>query len=140
MTEWRTRLHMALVRQMDLRRTDVRSMDDRALRDTTINLIDDILKREFQDLPRNINPRRLAKEVLDEAIGLGPLEDLLDDTTVTEIMVNAHDEIFIERAGRIEKSDAVIFTDDARAWRRSSASSRRSAGASTKARRWSTRA
>ncbi|WP_449446979.1 ATPase, T2SS/T4P/T4SS family [Thermomonas brevis] len=113
MTEWRTRLHMALVRQMDLRRTDVRSMDDQALRDTTINLIDDILKREFQDLPKDINPRRLAKQVLDEAIGLGPLEDLIDDATVTEIMVNAHDDIFIERNGRIQKSDVVFSTERA---------------------------
>ena len=113
MTEWRTRLHMALVRQMDLRRTDVRSMDDQALRDTTINLIDDILKREFQDLPKDINPRRLAKQVLDEAIGLGPLEDLIEDATVTEIMVNAHDDIFIERNGRIQKSDVVFSTERA---------------------------
>lgn len=111
LTTWRTRLHMALVRQMDLRRMDVRSMDDQALRDTTVNLIDDILKREFQDLPKDINPRVLAKQVLDEAIGLGPLEDLIADDGVTEIMVNAHDEIFIERAGRIQKSD-VVFSNE----------------------------
>ncbi|CTP86637.1 hypothetical protein A6R71_03220 [Xanthomonas translucens pv. arrhenatheri] len=108
---WRTKLHMALVQQMDLRRMDVRSMGDSALRDSTINLIDDILKREFSDLPADINPRRLAKQVLDEAIGLGPLEDLIDDPTVTEIMVNAHDDIFIERAGRIQKSD-VVFSNE----------------------------
>ncbi|MBB4128291.1 pilus assembly protein CpaF [Xanthomonas translucens] len=108
---WRTKLHMALVRQMDLRRMDVRSMDDSALRDSTINLIDDILAREFADLPSDINPRRLAKQVLDEAIGLGPLEDLIEDPTVTEIMVNAHDDIFIERAGRIQKSE-VVFSNE----------------------------
>lgn len=113
MAEWRGRLHMALVRQMDLRRTDVRSMDDQSLRDTTINLIDDIIKREFADLPKDINPRRLAKQVLDEAIGLGPLEDLIEDPTVTEIMVNAHDDIFIERNGRIQKSDVVFSTERA---------------------------
>lgn len=112
-TAWRSRLHMALVRQMDLRRMDVRSMDDQALRDTTVNLIDDILKREFQDLPKAINPRVLAKQVLDEAIGLGPLEDLIADDGVTEIMVNAHDEIFIERAGRIQKSDVVFSSERA---------------------------
>ncbi|MXV05727.1 CpaF family protein [Xanthomonas sp. LMG 9002] len=108
---WRTKLHMALVRQMDLRRMDVRSMDDSALRDSTINLIDDIIKREFSDLPADISPRRLAKQVLDEAIGLGPLEDLIDDPTVTEIMVNSHDDIFIERAGRIQKSE-VVFSNE----------------------------
>ncbi len=110
-TVWRARVHAALVQQMDLRRVDVRGMSDEVLRTTTIELIDGVMAKEFADLPKTVNRRRLAKEVLDEAIGLGPLEDLLDDNSVTEIMVNAHDQIFIERAGRIEKS-AVNFTDD----------------------------
>ena len=76
-----------------------------------MTLIDEIMAREFADLPRSINPRRLAKQVLDEAIGLGPLEDLIDDNTVTEIMVNAFDQIYIERNGRIEKSE-VCFTSE----------------------------
>ncbi|KAA8918968.1 Flp pilus assembly complex ATPase component TadA [Xanthomonas sacchari] len=108
---YRAKVHAALVKQMDLRRLDVRSMGDDTLRATTISLIDDVLEREFADLPKTINRRRLAKEVLDEAIGLGPLEDLIEDNTVTEIMVNAYDQIFIERAGRIEQS-AVCFTSD----------------------------
>ena len=111
MTSYRASVHKALVKQMDLRRVDVRGMDDETLRSTTIKLIDDVMSREFSDLPKTVNPRRLAKEVLDEAIGLGPLEDLLDDPSVTEIMVNAHDMIFIERDGKIVKS-AVNFTDD----------------------------
>ena len=111
MGQYRARVHAALVKQLDLRRVDVRSMDDQSLRSTTIALIDEVMAREFADLPKTINRRRLAKQVLDEAIGLGPLEDLLDDATVTEIMVNAHDMIFIEREGRIVKSE-VNFTDD----------------------------
>lgn len=110
-TVWRARVHAALVKQMDLRRVDVRGMSDDILRSTTIKLIDGVMEKEFNDLPKTINRRRLAKEVLDEAIGLGPLEDLLDDNSVTEIMVNAHDQIFIERAGRIEQS-TVNFTND----------------------------
>ena len=112
MLEWRTRVHLSLVRQMDLRRVDVRGMSDVDLREKTAALIDEIIGREFADeLPKTINRRRLAKEVLDEAVGLGPLEDLLADDSVTEIMVNRSDEIYIERAGRIEKSP-VIFTAD----------------------------
>jgi pilus assembly protein CpaF len=111
MTLYRARVHAALVKQMDLRRVDVRSMDDETLRAATIKLIDEVMEREFSELPKTINPRRLAKEVLDEAIGLGPLEDLLDDSSVTEIMVNAHDQIFIERAGQIERSP-ICFTSD----------------------------
>ena len=83
-----------------------------SLRQKTSSLIEEIIEREFADeLPRTINRRRLAKQVLDEAIGLGPLEDLLADETVTEVMVNCSDDIYIERAGRIEKSE-VIFTSD----------------------------
>ncbi|MBN5029061.1 Flp pilus assembly complex ATPase component TadA [Stenotrophomonas maltophilia] len=111
MAVYRAKLHASLVKQMDLRRLDVRSMDDESLRNATIKLIDEVMQREFSELPKTINPRRLAKEVLDEAIGLGPLEDLIDDATVTEIMVNAHDQIFIERAGRIERSP-IVFTSD----------------------------
>ena len=112
MLEWRTRVHQSLVKQMDLRRVDVRGMSDADLREKTSALIDDIIRGEFADkLPKTINRRRLAKEVLDEAIGLGPLEDLLDDDSVTEIMVNKADDIYIERAGRIETSP-VVFTSD----------------------------
>ncbi|MGY3039853.1 pilus assembly protein CpaF [Rhodanobacter sp. TND4EL1] len=112
MLEWRTRVHHSLVRQMDLRRVDVRGMTDDDLRQKTASLIEEIIDREFSDeLPKTINRRRLAKQVLDEAIGLGPLEDLLADETVTEVMVNCSDDIYIERAGRIEKSE-VIFTSD----------------------------
>ncbi|PKM03866.1 MAG: hypothetical protein CVV16_07345 [Gammaproteobacteria bacterium HGW-Gammaproteobacteria-6] len=112
MLEWRQRVHQSLVKQMDLRRVDVRGMSDVALRKKTCELIEEIIGREFAAiLPASISHQRLAKEVLDEAIGLGPLEELLADESVTEIMVNRADEIFIERGGRIERS-AVIFTSD----------------------------
>lgn len=113
MLEWRVKVHASLVRQMDLRRVDVRGMKDNELRAKTAALIADILEREFADLPKNVDPRRLAKEVLDEAIGLGPLEDLLADDRVTEVMVNRADQIFVERAGRIEASPVVFSSDHA---------------------------
>ena len=55
---------------------------------------------------------RLIRRVVDEAVGLGVLEPLLADDTVTEIMVNGTDEIYVERAGRIERAD-IAFTDEA---------------------------
>lgn len=112
MLQWRQRVHLALVKQMDLRRVDVRGMSMAELREKTSGMIDEVINREFAaQLPVQINRQRLAKEVLDEAIGLGPLEELLSDDSVTEIMVNCADEIFIERNGRIERSP-VIFTND----------------------------
>jgi pilus assembly protein CpaF len=55
---------------------------------------------------------RLIRRVIDEAIGLGVLEPLLSDPTVTEIMVNGTDEIFVERDGRLQRSD-IRFSDEA---------------------------
>src|SRR5918999_648574 len=55
---------------------------------------------------------RLIRRVIDEAIGLGVLEPLLADPTVTEIMVNGLEDIFMERDGRIQRSD-ISFTDEA---------------------------
>jgi pilus assembly protein CpaF len=55
---------------------------------------------------------RLIRQVIDEAIGLGVLEPLLADPTVTEIMVNGTDEIYVERDGRLHRAD-IRFTDEA---------------------------
>jgi pilus assembly protein CpaF len=55
---------------------------------------------------------RLIRRVVDEAVGLGVLEPLLADDTVTEIMVNGTDEIYVERDGRIERAD-ISFSDEA---------------------------
>jgi pilus assembly protein CpaF len=108
---WRRRVHEDLVREMDLRRTDVRAMSEERLRRATAGLIQDILKRIEPELPQHIDRRRLAKQVLDEAIGLGPLEDLIADESVTEIMVNCFNQIYVERAGRLEQTE-VSFTGD----------------------------
>ena len=54
---------------------------------------------------------RLIRRVIDEAIGLGVLEPLLADPTVTEIMVNGLDDIYVEREGRIQRSD-ISFSDE----------------------------
>jgi pilus assembly protein CpaF len=55
---------------------------------------------------------RLSKEVLDEVFGLGPLEPLLKDPTISDILVNSATDVYIERRGRLERSD-VQFRDDA---------------------------
>ncbi len=55
---------------------------------------------------------RLIRRVIDEAIGLGVLEPLLADPSVTEIMINGPDEVFLEREGKLERAD-ITFTDEA---------------------------
>ncbi|MBG6085415.1 ATPase, T2SS/T4P/T4SS family [Zhihengliuella flava] len=56
--------------------------------------------------------RRLIRTVGDEVLGLGPLQALLDDPTVTEIMVNHHEQIFVERHGRLSAVNESFSTDD----------------------------
>ncbi len=107
---WRKRVHERLLDTIDLRRRDLNRMSDDELRVETAALIREIIEAD-PDMPVEIDRDTLCREVLDEAIGLGPLEPLLDDERITEIMVNRFDEIFVERDGRIERHP-VSFTSD----------------------------
>jgi pilus assembly protein CpaF len=107
---WRKRVHDQLLETIDLRRRDLTRMSDIELRAETEKLVRDILD-ELTDLPPSIDRQALRKEVLDEAVGLGPLEDPLADDSVTEIMVNRADEIFVERKGQLERYP-LAFTSD----------------------------
>ncbi len=110
MTAHLKRIHQKLIKQMDLRRIDVSRQSEDELRINTKALLDDIVAQD-KELPPDVDRARIVKRVLDEVVGLGPLEDLLADELVTEIMVNRYDEIFIERAGKLTRSD-ITFTSD----------------------------
>ena len=106
----RLQVSRELLQQMDLRRINVNSMNDAQLRSFTEKLIMDIVE-DLDDIPPGISKKELIKQVLDEAVGLGPLEDMLLDDSITEIMVNSWEEIFYERSGKILESD-ITFTDE----------------------------
>lgn len=97
---WRRRLHARLLDGLDLRRRDVSSMSDAVLREEAGRLLAQLIDTDTE-LPPDIDRAVLRQHVLDEAVGLGPLEGLLADDAVTEIMVNRFDEIFVERTGRL---------------------------------------
>src|SRR5690606_18443287 len=65
------------------------------------------------ELPPGIDRSALLFEVVDEAVGLGPLEPLLADQAITEIMVNRHDEIFVEIQGRLRRHAAAFSSEQA---------------------------
>ena len=69
-----------------------------------------------QDMPAGVDPAALCQEVLDEAVGLGPLEPLLAAADVTEIMVNRHDEIYVERQGRLYRHPAAFSSEQSVRW------------------------
>ena len=87
-------------------------------KETTEDLTERVLHAVTEQLALNRTPltreerRRIVREIADDVLGYGPLEPLLRDDSVTEVMVNNHDLIFVEREGRLERSDAS-FVDNA---------------------------
>lgn len=83
--------------------------EDRVLREATEAFVADVMANEA--LPLNeAESGRLANELVEEALGLGPLSPLMLDPAVTDILVNGPDAVFVERFGRLEKTD-IRFRD-----------------------------
>jgi len=112
-TMWRSRVHQEVLKMMDLRRTDIGSMDEDQLRESIKSLIDEVVDKLGDSLPDDLDREQLKLDVLNESVGLGPLEELLDDDSVTEIMVNAFDDIYVEKNGKLSKSDVTFSSDEA---------------------------
>jgi len=104
------RVHRRLLQYMDLKSLDMNQVAEDELRGRARNLLVDIIGELESDIDPAVDRDLLIKEVLDEALGLGPLEDLLDDDTVTEIMVVSKDQIYVERDGRIEFTGCTFTT------------------------------
>lgn len=111
----RRRLHAALLDALDLRRRDVAGMSDGTLRAEAERLLTHIVASDV-DLPDDAAKQALCREVLDEAVGLGPLEPLLAAPDITEIMVNRYDEIYVERAGRLWRHSATFTSEQSVRW------------------------
>ena len=109
--EWRKTIHTRLLETMDLRRQDVHGMSDQQLRQETEALVRQIMRDADAEIPHQLDRELLMVQVINEAIALGPLEELLADESVSEIMVNRYDEIYVERAGRLSRHP-MAFTGD----------------------------
>ena len=102
-------VHTELIQRLDLEKLD-EVQQTRAGQQQIFVLIQGILSE--QGVPLSAAERdRLAQEVLDEVFGLGPLEPLLNDTTISDILVNTFNSVYIERRGRLEKTN-VVFKDN----------------------------
>lgn len=104
-------LHQKLVTQMDLRRTDVSKMSDEELYEETLACLNQIIDNDLMIEKHKVDKIKML--VLHEAVGLGPLEGLLSDKSVSEIMVNSSKEIYIEQYGKIKKSPLIFSSDQA---------------------------
>jgi pilus assembly protein CpaF len=109
--ELKTRIHDRLLSMIDLSLLD--SLDEAMLRQEIRRLVERILMEDKRSIPLNYNEReKLFKEIQYEVMGLGPLEPFLQDPTVSDILVNTHRQIYVERFGKLELTEAG-FKDDA---------------------------
>src|SRR5204862_4892875 len=105
--EIKARLHRAIITRMDL--TKLNSLPSDRVHAEVSRLAEDLLLAE--NLPLTTVERdRLVSEVHHELFGLGPLEPLLADPAVSDILVNSYSNIYIERRGKLEKT-AISFKD-----------------------------
>jgi pilus assembly protein CpaF len=114
-TECKARVHRQLVEEMDFKKAvnDDDPKQKNILREKTKKLVVDIIsKEEFKSiLKTREDTNQMLKEIMDEALGLGPLEDMLADPTISEIMVVGPKKIYYEQGGKNKLSN-VTFTND----------------------------
>ena len=99
---------MRLVDRLDMNR--VGEMDPKTLRSEIRGVVEHLCDTENPLLNRN-ERQRLVNEILDETFGFGPLELLLKDDKIADIMINGPKKIFVEKEGRIQRSE-VVFRDN----------------------------
>ena len=104
----KARLHRAIISRLDL--TKLNSLPPDRIRAEVSRMAENLLLSE--DLPLSITERdRLVGEVHHELFGLGPLEPLLADPTISDILVNSYSNVYIEKRGKLEKT-SITFKDD----------------------------
>ncbi len=107
-------IQQELITRLDLKRLTVAGVDRAGLEKQATEKIHEIVEqvRSNGKLPQGIDAVRLEREVFNEALRLGPLEDLLADDSVTEIMVNGPHRVYVERRGKLQLTD-LQFLDNA---------------------------
>ena len=106
----KARIHDRLLDIIDLSVIDKIAPEDLGYQIRKV--VERILKEESFNLPLNLSEReKIYNEILDEVIGYGPLEPLLKDHTLSDILVNTYKDIYVERHGKVEATDAR-FKDD----------------------------
>jgi pilus assembly protein CpaF len=107
---WRRLVHRRLLELIDLRRSNLSQFSPEQLRAEVQQAVEGIVADQ-EGLPADIDREALVRDTVDEAVGLGPLERLMAQGDISEIMVNSAVDVFVERGGRLERATAA-FSDD----------------------------
>ena len=101
-------IHHKLIQKLDLER--INQMDRNSVKLEVTEMVEALAAEE--NAPMTLTEReRLSQEVLDEVFGLGPLEPLMKDHTISDILVNTYKNVYIERAGLLERTSASFRND-----------------------------
>jgi pilus assembly protein CpaF len=106
--ELKTRLHHNLLDRVDLEQ--MQRLSAHELREELRILVEKMLAEEGVAL-NEVERTNIVREIQNEMLGLGPLEPLLDDPTISDILVNTYSSVYVERNGRLEQTQ-VTFSDD----------------------------
>ena len=109
--EMRRRVHRMLLDHLDLVTLDRSAMDDERMRPKISAALKRIVIQLKNDFPKDADLQAFIEEMTDEALGLGPLERLLADDDISEVMVINPYQIFVEKGGKLIETD-LRFTDD----------------------------
>ncbi len=108
--EIKKQAHAELLNRLNLKRMAMNQSSGSHLEEKARHVIHEILQELTIPLPEGVTREKLAKELYDEAIGLGPLETLIAMNSITEIMVNGPDHIYVEHKGVLYRTD-MAFAD-----------------------------
>jgi len=115
---FKKRVHQKLIDELDLKRISVETFTvdvakAEELRKKAERIVSNIISKEAGGFISSLEIRKkVTKEIIDEALGFGPLEDLLGDSSITEIMVNNKDQIYIEKRGKLELTSKKFTTNE----------------------------
>ena len=107
--EMKKELHQRLIRALDM--AAVAQMDHEHLRSQIRHTIEEYC-RTTSELLNAVERERLVNEILDETFGFGPLESLLADPSISDILINGPKQIYVERRGQLEASQVVFHDED----------------------------
>jgi len=115
--ELKRRIHGKLIENLNLKRMDLKVMAEpekfSELKEKVVKIVSDLLAEETGEFISSLEVRQhLVRDIVNEALGLGPLEDLLADSEITDIMVNNKDEVYIERHGKIELTTKKFVSNE----------------------------
>ena len=107
--ELKQRIHALLLERVDLE--SMQRLTQEQIRDELRSLVERLLDEEAVVI-NDVERKNLTRDIRNEMLGFGPLETLLSDPTVSDILVNGHKQVYVERRGKLELTD-VVFNDDA---------------------------